>query len=310
MPINEKGLWTSTTLDERGMAVFGSLDERGQSVFGVSTGGTTTDVTIISVISNATADAINPVLGLDNVIQSIIGSAQADTNIPLVVTDGGIIISSVIATATADAVIPILCTDAILIIPIGSATADASIPNVGSTTDIIINVSNSNIQIDGIAPVISTIRNVIISVIAENAAADDLTPYGGGIGMVELVLTRTNERRQRVYYFGKQYFKPQPSIPITSQNFVINKQLGHSVRITVQNRTSTIPLSGGFYKWTVKDSVSSKNIIEKTGSIDSDLEFTLMPSELTSFSGRYYHEGEIVDEQGNELASFNGMVTI
>jgi hypothetical protein len=43
MPMSEKGLWTSTTLDERGRAIFGSIDERGQAVFGTNTGGVTTN---------------------------------------------------------------------------------------------------------------------------------------------------------------------------------------------------------------------------------------------------------------------------
>jgi hypothetical protein len=48
MPMNEKGLWTSTTLDERGHAIFGNLDERGQAVFNVVTSGGTTLILSLS----------------------------------------------------------------------------------------------------------------------------------------------------------------------------------------------------------------------------------------------------------------------
>lgn len=48
MPINDKGLWTSTTLDERGRRIFGNIDESGQYVFNVVTSGGTTLTLLLS----------------------------------------------------------------------------------------------------------------------------------------------------------------------------------------------------------------------------------------------------------------------
>lgn len=112
MPINEKGLWTSATLDERGRAVFGGLTEGGGFVFGTpSTPPPTTSLPIPTVTSvsrsiisdEVGANIVNIKFTFDIDVTSWSVNVMGVDQITGTIADsGGVVTAGVEITATID----------------------------------------------------------------------------------------------------------------------------------------------------------------------------------------------------------------